>query len=139
MTHRITLIAGDGIGPEVSEAVLRILKVAGVAIEWDAHEAGVLAFERHGTALPLELLDSVRKNKVALKGPVTTPIGEGFTSVNVGLRKALDLYANLRPVWTSAGVHVALLRASTSSSSARTPRTCTPASSTKSCPASSRA
>jgi len=104
MTHRITLIAGDGIGPEVSEAVLRILKVAGLSIEWDAYEAGVLAFERHGTALPLELLDSVRKNKVALKGPVTTPIGEGFTSVNVGLRKALELFANVRPVWSIDGV-----------------------------------
>jgi isocitrate dehydrogenase (NAD+) len=104
MTHRITLIPGDGIGPEVSEAVLRILKVAGLAIEWEPCEAGVTAFERHGTALPLELLDSVRRNRVALKGPVTTPIGEGFTSVNVGLRKALELFANVRPVWTIEGV-----------------------------------
>jgi isocitrate dehydrogenase (NAD+) len=104
MTHQITLIPGDGIGPEVSEAVLRIIKVAGVAVDWESHDAGVLALERHGAPLPIELLDSVRRHKVALKGPVTTPIGEGFTSVNVGLRKALDLFANVRPVWTIAGV-----------------------------------
>ena len=104
MTHTITLIPGDGIGPEVTEAVLRILQVAGVQIEWDRQEAGVAAFERYKTALPVELLDSVKRTKIALKGPVTTPIGEGFTSVNVGLRKALDLYANLRPVWTMPGV-----------------------------------
>jgi isocitrate dehydrogenase (NAD+) len=104
MTHTITLIPGDGIGPEVTEAVLRILHVSGVEIEWDRHDAGVTAFERYKTALPVELLDSVKRTKVALKGPVTTPIGEGFTSVNVGLRKALDLYANLRPVWSMLGV-----------------------------------
>jgi isocitrate dehydrogenase (NAD+) len=104
MTHAITLIPGDGIGPEVTEAVLRILHVAGVSIDWDRQEAGITAFERYRTALPVELLDSVKRTKVALKGPVTTPIGEGFTSVNVGLRKALDLYANLRPVWTIPGV-----------------------------------
>jgi isocitrate dehydrogenase (NAD+) len=104
MTHTITLIPGDGIGPEVTEAVLRILHVAGVSIDWDRQEAGIVAFERHRTALPVELIDSVKRTKVALKGPVTTPIGEGFTSVNVGLRKALDLYANLRPVWTMPGV-----------------------------------
>jgi isocitrate dehydrogenase (NAD+) len=104
MTHRITLIPGDGIGPEVTEAVLRIIKVAGVSVDWDAHDAGLLALERHGTPLPVELLDSVRRTKVALKGPVTTPIGEGFTSVNVGLRRALDLFANVRPVWTIAGI-----------------------------------
>jgi isocitrate dehydrogenase (NAD+) len=98
MTHTITLIPGDGIGPEVTEAVLRVLHASGVAFEWERHDAGVLAFERTGRALPPELLDSIRRNKVALKGPVTTPIAEGFTSVNVGLRKALDLYANLRPV-----------------------------------------
>jgi isocitrate dehydrogenase (NAD+) len=103
-THTITLIPGDGIGPEVTEAVLRILAVAGLTIEWDRQEAGVVAFERHRTALPAELIDSVTRTKIALKGPVTTPIGEGFTSVNVGLRKALDLYANLRPVWTIPGI-----------------------------------
>jgi len=104
MAHTVTLIPGDGIGPEVTEAVLRIVKAAGVAIEWERHIAGVTAFERTGKALPLELIDSIRRNKVALKGPVATPIAEGFTSVNVGLRKALDLYANLRPVWTMPGV-----------------------------------
>jgi isocitrate dehydrogenase (NAD+) len=104
MTHTITLIPGDGIGPEVTEAVVRILKASGVSIEWETHVAGVRAFERTGEALPVELIDSIRRNKVALKGPVTTPIGHGFTSVNVGLRKALDLYANLRPVWNLPGV-----------------------------------
>jgi len=104
MTHSITLIPGDGIGPEVTEAVVRILKASGVSIEWDTHIAGIVAFERTGQALPVELIDSIRRNKVALKGPVTTPIGQGFTSVNVGLRKALDLYANLRPVWNLPGI-----------------------------------
>ena len=104
MTHRITLIPGDGIGPEVTAAVLQILSAAGVAIDWDRHEAGILAIEQHKTPRPASLIDSIRRNKVALKGPVTTPIGEGFTSVNVGLRKALDLYANLRPVCNIAGV-----------------------------------
>ena len=104
MTHTITLIPGDGIGPEVTEAVVRILKASGVSIDWDSHVAGLVAFERTGQALPVELVDSIRRNKVALKGPVTTPIGQGFTSVNVGLRKALDLYANLRPVWNLPGV-----------------------------------
>jgi isocitrate dehydrogenase (NAD+) len=104
MSHTITLIPGDGIGPEVTEAVLRVLQVSGVSIDWDRHLAGVLAFERTGKALPIELIESIRRNKVALKGPVTTPIAEGFTSVNVGLRKALDLYANLRPVFNLPGV-----------------------------------
>jgi isocitrate dehydrogenase (NAD+) len=104
MTHTITLLPGDGIGPEVTEAVVRILKATGVSIEWEEHAAGILAFERTGQALPVELIDSIRRNKVALKGPVTTPIGQGFTSVNVGLRKALDLYANLRPVWNLPGI-----------------------------------
>src|SRR5918995_539276 len=103
MAHTITLIPGDGIGPEVTEAVLRVIAAAGVSVEWDRHDAGVVAFERTGKALPPALLESIRKNKVALKGPVTTPIAEGFTSVNVGLRKALDLYANLRPVWNLPG------------------------------------
>ncbi len=104
MTHTITLIPGDGIGPEVAEAVVRILKASGVAIDWEPQQAGVQAFERTGQALPIELIDSIRRNKVALKGPVTTPIAEGFTSVNVGLRKALDLFANLRPVWNLPGI-----------------------------------
>ena len=104
MTHTITLIPGDGIGPEVTEAVVRMLAAAGVSIDWERHDAGVLAVERGGVPLPAELLDSIRLNKVALKGPVTTPIAAGFTSVNVGLRKALDLFANLRPVSNLPGV-----------------------------------
>ena len=104
MAHTITLIPGDGIGPEVTEAVVGILAASGVSIDWDRHDAGVLAVERGGVPLPVELLDSVRRNRVALKGPVTTPIGTGFTSVNVGLRKALDLFANLRPVWNMTGI-----------------------------------
>ena len=99
MAHTITLIPGDGIGPEVTDAVQKILRASGVAIEWEPQIAGITALEKTGTPLPHEVLDSIRRNKVALKGPVTTPVGEGFTSVNVGLRKALDLYANLRPVW----------------------------------------
>ncbi len=98
MKHTITLIPGDGIGPEVTAAVVAIIEAAGLDITWERHDAGVVALEKHGTPLPDELLASVRRNKIALKGPVTTPVGEGFTSVNVGLRKALDLYANLRPV-----------------------------------------
>ena len=134
MTHTIVLVPGDGIGPEVSEAVLRIIKVAGVSVEWEPYDAGSLALERQGTTLPIELLDSIRRNKVALKGPVTTPIGEGFTSVNVGLRKALDLFANLRPGGRPAGGQFPLLETSTWSSCARTPRISTPGSSTKWCP-----
>jgi len=104
MAHAITLIPGDGIGPEVTAGVVRILTAAGLSIEWDHHDAGVIAFKRVGQSLPASLLDSIKRTKVALKGPVTTPIAEGFTSVNVGLRKALDLYANLRPVKNLPGV-----------------------------------
>lgn len=104
MKHVITLIPGDGIGPEVTEAVVRIFTAAGLDIEWERHDAGVIAFEKTNETLPAALLDSIRRNKVALKGPVTTPIGQGFTSVNVGLRKALDLFANLRPVRNLPGV-----------------------------------
>ncbi len=98
MKHRITLIPGDGIGPEVAASVVRIIEGAGADIEWETHYAGAQAVEKFGETLPKELLESIRRNKVALKGPVTTPIGKGFTSVNVGLRKALDLYANVRPI-----------------------------------------
>jgi isocitrate dehydrogenase (NAD+) len=98
MKHTITLIPGDGIGPEVSAAVVRIIEASGVEIQWETHYAGAQALEKFGDTLPKELLESIRRNKVALKGPITTPVGKGFTSVNVGLRKALDLYANLRPV-----------------------------------------
>jgi isocitrate dehydrogenase (NAD+) len=98
MPHTITLIPGDGIGPEVSSAVVRIIEATGVRTKWETHYAGAQALEKFGSTLPEELLESIKRNKVALKGPITTPVGKGFTSVNVGLRKALDLYANLRPV-----------------------------------------
>jgi len=98
MKHTITLIPGDGIGPEVSAAVVRIIEATGVEIAWETHYAGAQAQEKFGTTLPEDLLESIRRNKLALKGPITTPVGKGFTSVNVGLRKTLDLYANLRPV-----------------------------------------
>jgi isocitrate dehydrogenase (NAD+) len=104
MRHRITLIPGDGIGPEVTRAVLRVLDAVGFEADWEEFTAGAAALEEYGTTLPEPLLASIRKNKVALKGPITTPIGEGFTSVNVGLRKALNLYANLRPVWNLPSV-----------------------------------
>ena len=98
MPHRITLIPGDGIGPEVAFAVVRIIEASGVAVEWEEHVAGQEALDKFGKTLPDELLESIKRNKVGLKGPITTPVGKGFTSVNVGLRKALDLYANLRPI-----------------------------------------
>lgn len=98
MNHTITLIPGDGIGPEVSAAVVRIVEAAGVECQWETYYAGAQALEKFGDTLPKELLDSIRRNRVALKGPITTPVGKGFTSVNVGLRKTLDLYANLRPI-----------------------------------------
>ena len=98
MNHTITLIPGDGIGPEVSAAVVRIIEAAGVDVQWETHYAGAQALEKFGNTLPDDLLESIKRNKIALKGPITTPVGKGFTSVNVGLRKALDLYANLRPV-----------------------------------------
>jgi isocitrate dehydrogenase (NAD+) len=98
MKHTITLIPGDGIGPEVVSAVVSIVEAAGVEVTWETHFAGAQALEKFGETLPKDLLDSILRNKVALKGPITTPVGKGFTSVNVGLRKTLDLYANLRPV-----------------------------------------
>jgi isocitrate dehydrogenase (NAD+) len=102
--HRITLIPGDGIGHEVSAAVVRIIDATGIAIEWERFLAGAEALDRFGTPLPEEVVESVRRNGVALKGPVATPIGAGFESVNVRLRKILDLYANLRPVRNLPGV-----------------------------------
>jgi isocitrate dehydrogenase (NAD+) len=98
MKHTITLIPGDGIGPEVASSVVRIIEASGVDIAWETHYAGAQALEKFGDTLPKDLLESIKRNKVALKGPITTPVGKGFTSVNVGMRKALDLYANLRPV-----------------------------------------
>ena len=97
MAHKITLIPGDGTGPEITEATRRVIEATGVDIEWEITDAGVDVMEEYGTPLPDHVLDSIRRNKVALKGPITTPIGEGFRSVNVALRKVLDLYACIRP------------------------------------------
>jgi isocitrate dehydrogenase (NAD+) len=102
--HKITLIPGDGIGPEVTKPTLEIIKAAGVKVEWETHLAGAEALKKHGTTIPKQLMDSFEKNKVALKGPVTTPVGEGFASVNVELRQTFDLYANLRPIKNLPGV-----------------------------------
>jgi isocitrate dehydrogenase (NAD+) len=104
MAHRVTLIPGDGIGPELAEATCRVLDASGVAFEWEPVEAGEAAIAEYGTPLPDHVLDSVRRNKVALKGPITTPVGAGFRSVNVSLRQALDLYANLRPARSMKGL-----------------------------------
>ena len=98
MTHRITLIPGDGIGPEVTEATVRILEATGLKFEWERCNAGQDAYEKYGEYLPKELLDSIERTRVALKGPVTTPIGGGFSSINVALRKHFELYANFRPI-----------------------------------------
>ena len=98
MKHTITLIPGDGIGPEIVGATVRCLEATGVDIAWETHIIGAQALEKYGTTIPDETIESIKRNKVALKGPLMTPIGKGFTSVNVGLRKNLDLYANVRPV-----------------------------------------
>lgn len=102
--YNITLINGDGIGPEISESVVEIIKASGLEINWDIQTAGADVIEKEGTPLPQRVIDSIRKNKVALKAPVTTPIGKGFRSVNVQLRKELDLYANLRPCKNIDGI-----------------------------------
>jgi len=104
MAYQVTLIPGDGIGPEVSTATRRVLEATGIAFEWDVQEAGMTALEKVGDVLPETVLDSIRKNSIAIKGPLTTPLGGGFRSVNVGLRHALQLYANLRPARTYEGV-----------------------------------
>ena len=105
--YSVTLIPGDGIGPEVTEATRRVLEATGIPFKWDYQLAGLVALEEKGDLLPESTLESVRKNKVGLKGPITTPIGSGFRSVNVGLRQALGLYANLRPAKTVKGVQAA--------------------------------
>jgi isocitrate dehydrogenase (NAD+) len=104
MPHLITLIPGDGIGPEVTRATQRVLEAARVRIDWEVHDAGAAVAEKRGTTLPDEVLESIRRNKIALKGPIGTPIGKGFRSVNVALRQALDLYANVRPIRSLPGV-----------------------------------
>lgn len=102
--QRITLINGDGIGPEISQSVMQIIKASGLEIDWDIQTAGADVIEKEGTPLPQRVLDSIKQNKIALKAPVTTPIGKGFRSVNVQLRKDLDLYANLRPCKNLPGI-----------------------------------
>jgi len=104
MAHTITLIPGDGIGPEVAAATRRVLDASGVKIEWEVQDAGAAVAEKRGTTLPDEVLTSIRRNKTALKGPIGTPIGKGFRSVNVTLRQALDLYANVRPIRSLPGI-----------------------------------
>ncbi len=103
-THRVTLIPGDGTGPEISEATRRVLEATGVSFDWDVQHAGQDVMEEYGTPLPDHVLESIRSNSVAIKGPITTPVGTGFRSVNVALRKELDLYMCLRPCKSYPGV-----------------------------------
>src|SRR4051795_632774 len=104
MAYRVTLIPGDGIGPELAEATRRVLDACGVAFAWETVDAGEAVMAEYGTPLPEHVLESIRRNKVALKGPITTPVGEGFRSVNVTLRQTLGLYANLRPARSIQGL-----------------------------------
>src|SRR2546426_15522 len=104
MTYEVTLIPGDGVGPELSEATRRVLEATGVGFEWEVQEAGADVMDKYGTPLPEHVLESIRRNKVAIKGPITTPVGTGFRSVNVALRKELDLYCCLRPCKSYPGV-----------------------------------
>ncbi len=104
MSYTVTLIPGDGIGPEVTGAMRRVVEATGVPITWDVQEAGEACIAKYGVPLPEHVLESIRRNKVGIKGPITTPIGKGFRSVNVGLRQALGLYANLRPCKNIPGV-----------------------------------
>jgi isocitrate dehydrogenase (NAD+) len=104
VTYTVTLIPGDGIGPELAEAARSVLEATGIAFDWDVQEAGEATIASEGTPLPDRVIESIRTNGVALKGPITTPVGSGFRSVNVGLRQALELYANVRPARTMKGV-----------------------------------
>ncbi|MGC8594454.1 MAG: isocitrate/isopropylmalate dehydrogenase family protein [Candidatus Kryptoniota bacterium] len=104
MNYTITLIPGDGIGPEISRAAVNVIEATGVKIDWDVQEAGLNAIEKYKDPLPQNVIDSISKNKVALKGPLTTPVGTGFRSINVALRKEFDLYANLRPAKSFRGI-----------------------------------
>ena len=104
MAHKVTMIPGDGVGPELSEATMRVLDATGVGFEWEIVQAGENVMEEFGTPLPENVLESIRRNKVAIKGPITTPVGKGFRSVNVALRKELDLYALFRPCKSYEGV-----------------------------------
>jgi len=104
MAHLVTLIPGDGIGPELAEAARRVLDASGVAFEWEVVDAGEGVMAQYGTPLPDHVLASIKRNRVALKGPITTPVGEGFRSVNVTLRQTLGLYANVRPARSIPGI-----------------------------------
>src|SRR5579871_4499583 len=104
MQHAVTLIPGDGTGPEITEATRRVLEATGVQFDWYMHSAGLEVLEKYGTVLPDEVIESIKRTKVALKGPITTPVGKGLRSANVTLRKKLDLYANLRPAKTYHGL-----------------------------------
>src|SRR5919206_1912927 len=105
MAHRVTFIPGDGTGPEIAEATRRVLEATGAELEWDVQEAGADVMDKHGgNPLPPAVLDSIRRNGVAIKGPITTPVGTGFRSVNVALRKELDLFGQVRPCRMYAGV-----------------------------------
>ncbi len=138
MAHQVTLIPGDGTGPELTEATRRVLEATGVEFDWDVRQAGADVMEQYGgNPLPDETLDAIRADGVALKGPITTPVGGGFRSVNVGLRKDLDLYAQVRPCKTYPGVRSRFDDVDLSSS-ARTPRTSTPGSSTSRAPPTPR-
>jgi isocitrate dehydrogenase (NAD+) len=107
MAYDITLIPGDGIGPEVTAAAQRVIAATGLSVNWDIENAGADVMDKCGTPLPQSVLDSIKRNTVALKGPITTPVGSGFRSVNVAIRKALDLYANIRPARTLSGISLA--------------------------------
>lgn len=119
MSERVTLVPGDGIGPAITEAVVRILAAAGADLEWDRQLAGVAGLDQLNSPLPAETLESIRTNRVALKGPLTTPVGTGFRSINVALRKEFDLYANVRPALTLVpggryeGIDLVLIRENT--------------------------
>jgi isocitrate dehydrogenase (NAD+) len=104
VTYAVTLIPGDGIGPELADATVHVLEATGLGFEWDVQSAGEATIASEGTPLPDRVIDSIRRNGVAIKGPITTPVGSGFRSVNVGLRQALELYANVRPARTMKGV-----------------------------------
>src|SRR5262245_16371905 len=108
MTHRVTLIPGDGIGPEVSAAVVRVIEATGIDIEWERFIVGGSAQDLSGSSLPDDVIESIRRNRVALKGPVATPIGSGFESVNARLRKVLDLVESLKVVTEKASTRIAV-------------------------------
>src|SRR5579859_5301584 len=104
MPYDVTLIPGDGTGPEITEATRRVLEATGVQFDWHVHDAGLSVLEKYGTVLPEEVIASIRETKVGLMGPIITPVGKGFRSANVALRKSLDLYANLRPAKSYPGL-----------------------------------